>query len=121
VNAFPNVQFVVATHSPFIVGSVPESAVYVLAYDEERRVQSHLLDTANKAGTANEILRDVLGLQTTIPVWVESELDSIVDRYAQMSFSEATLSSLRAELGELGLSARVPAAIAQIAAIKDAQ
>jgi predicted ATPase len=119
VNAFPNVQFVVATHSPFIVGSVPDSAVYVLAYDNERRVESHLLDTANKAGTANEILREVLGLETTIPVWVESELDNIVNRYALLSFDEVTISALRVELATLGLSARVPAAIAQIAAKKD--
>lgn len=32
LQAFPNVQFIVATHSPFVVSSVKDSAVYALRY-----------------------------------------------------------------------------------------
>ena len=46
--AFPLLSFVVATHSPFIVTAVPESAVYVLDY-EDNAVVSRLLDTVSKA------------------------------------------------------------------------
>ncbi len=69
-DAFPTVQFIVATHSPFIVSSLKESAVYVLRYrkvndvvvTEQSRVVSQKLDYTNRAGTASEILREVLGV-----------------------------------------------------------
>lgn len=117
--AFPTVQFIVATHSPFIVGSVPESAVYALAYDETRSVVSHELDTVNKAGTANEILRDVLGLDFTMPIWVESRLSELVARYSDREFSQETLTQLRSEMAALGLANQIPQTIAELAAKKD--
>jgi hypothetical protein len=117
--SFPNVQFVVATHSPFIVGSVADSNVYVLDYDDGGRVFTTLLDTVNKAGSANEILRDVLGLQFTMPVWVESRLSAIVHNFEQRDFTNETLSDLRAEMNSLGLGRLIPATIAQLAEKKD--
>ena len=119
--AFPTVQFVVATHSPFIVGSVPDSHVYVLSYDDTKRVNSTLLDTVNRAGTANEILRDVLGLAFTIPIWVESKLDSLVERYSSVEFTETTLAELRVEMNALGLGKHVPQTISKLAERKDQQ
>ncbi|KEF41093.1 MAG: hypothetical protein ER33_13285 [Cyanobium sp. CACIAM 14] len=117
--AFPSVQFIVATHSPFIVGSVPESNVYVLDYDEGRRVNSTLLDTVNKAGSANEILRDVLGLQFTMPIWVEGRIDDIIARYRAKEFTAGTMSELRSEMEGLGLGRMVPPTIARLAEEKD--
>ena len=71
VKAFPNAQFIVVTHSPFIVSSIRESNVYALKYenfhDDEgkviKKVVSHKLDLNTKAATANEILRNVLEFQ----------------------------------------------------------
>lgn len=82
LRAFPQAQFIVATHSPFVVSSVKDSNVYVLAYREGEDVESQRrsnissikLDTANKAGSAAEILRDVLGVRVTIQEWVEENL-----------------------------------------------
>lgn len=113
--AFPTVQFVVATHSPFIVGSVPDSHVYVLDYDDTNKVSSTLLDTINKAGTANEILRDVLGLDYTMPVWVETKLESLVERYSSREFSNEVMADLRAEMTSLGLAKHVPQTISILA------
>lgn len=121
IASFPTVQFIVATHSPFVVGSVPESNVYVLNYDEESRVNSTLLDTVNKAGTANEILRDVLGLDFTLPIWVESQLSELVARYSAVEFTNENVNILRADLKRLGMSHLIPATIAKIAEAKDAQ
>lgn len=121
VSAFPAVQFVVATHSPFIVGSVPDSHVYVLGYDHTKRVNSTLLDTVNRAGTANEILRDVLGLAFTMPIWVESKLENLVERYSIQEFTDDTLAALREEMMLLGLGKHVPQTIAKIAEQKDRQ
>lgn len=117
--AFPSVQFIVATHSPFIVGSVPDSNVYVLDYDDTRKVNSTLLDTVNKAGSANEILRDVLGLDFTMPVWVESRLEGLVERYRERAFSDGTLAELRAEMDNLGMGRLVPSTIARLAQERD--
>ena len=39
-------------------------------------IQSVRLDYANRAGTAGEILRDVLGVPVTLPAWVEADLST---------------------------------------------
>ena len=46
--AFPNVQFVIATHNPFVIGSVEMSKVYVLDYNDNHRVESFSLDAIIK-------------------------------------------------------------------------
>lgn len=124
LEAFPMAQFIVATHSPFIVSAVRDSRVYVLRYDEAeasnddlsstRRVSSLALDNVNKAGTASEILRDVLGVRATMPEWVERSLGEIVNRYRDEAITPATLERLRAELKEFGYSELYPEALSAL-------
>lgn len=129
LRTFPNAQFIIATHSPFMVSSVQDSSVYVLRYlnlqsgrieDEQvmpsqsSRVISERLDTVNKAGNASEILRDVLGVSATIPEWVEEGLDQVVSRYRNREISGETLRSLRADLASLGYDELYPTALAAI-------
>ncbi len=119
ISAFPNVQFIVATHSPFVIGSVPDSNVFVLDYDESNKICSAELDTVNKAGSANEILREVLGLDSTWPVWVSAKLDEIVRRYSELDFTDASMHQLRQEMQTLGMENYIPQTIAQVAANKE--
>ena len=63
LNAFPKAQFIIASHNPFIISSVPDSKVYVLNYNEDNRVQSFLLENIEKSGSAKEILRDELVIE----------------------------------------------------------
>jgi hypothetical protein len=125
--AFPQVQFVAATHSPFIVSSVPDSTVYVLRYGDvfdpdplmppplpARRVFSLLLDTVDKAGTSNQILRDVLGLEATAPLWVERQVESVIGRYLGTEMTRERVQELRAELGKLGLADVLPQALERV-------
>lgn len=114
VEAFPKVQFITATHNPFIVGSVPDSTVYVLRYDQERRVNSVELDTVNKAGSANEILRDALGLEFTMPLWAERRLEQITDAYVGEPITRNSLRRLREEMKQLGMEHAFPEAVAQV-------
>lgn len=107
LRAFPKVTFVVATHSPLIVGSVRESNIYALSF-EYGGVKSVQLDLERRAASATEILQDVLGVPVTLPVWAESEIASISDRYSHMRMTEDTLTSLRSELTRLGLERWVP-------------
>jgi predicted ATPase len=119
LKAFPQAHLIAATHNPFIVSSVPDSNVYVLRYNEEGKVFSELLDTVNKAGSSNEILRDVLGLEFTLPLWVEHRLDEVVARYANRPIDDESLRALRAEMTELGLGHLFPEAVAAVVEVSD--
>ncbi len=128
VNTFPTVQFIVATHSPFIVSAVRDARVYVLKYEElsdsaeqeggaqqSRFVTSVSLDSVSRAGTASEILRDVLGLPTTYPEWASEALGEIIRRYRGQPFNGELLASIRRDLKETGYSDLFPDVVAGIA------
>lgn len=111
LNAFPNIQFIVSTHNPLIIGSVKDSNVYALRYNEDRKIESELLDLENKAKNATEILNEVLGVGFTMPIWVENSLNEIVDRYTKQEMTEKLFDEMRTELKELGLEDLMPLAI----------
>ncbi len=107
LQAFPKTQFIVATHSPFIVSSIRDSRVYALRYDEAaeggRRVYSEQLDGFNKAGTAGDILRSVLGVPVTMPSWAEDEIEAIARDFNIQNLTEASVHALRGRLEAAGL------------------
>lgn len=126
--AFPQAQFIVATHSPFIVSSVKDSFVYVLKYNNSggvamegfipetttSRIISEKLDTINKSSSANEILREVLGVEATVPEWVTSDIKNIVARYSRNSVTKESLRNLRSELEGLGYGDQYPVALSEL-------
>jgi hypothetical protein len=126
-DAFPQAQFIVATHSPFVVSSVRDSSVYALQYlkspedqehsDDEfvdRRVQSILLNLDSKAATATEILRDVLGVPVTLPEWAALDLSAIAAEIAALGINESSLALLRERLAAAGLSEYFPQALHEV-------
>lgn len=115
IKAFPNVQFIVATHNPFMISAVKESNVYVLDYNEEHKVFSTKLDYVNRAGTSNAILREVLGIDTSIPFWAENHLKQTIREYLAKDFTQDNLDNLRIEMEEIGLAEFIPDTISQIA------
>lgn len=108
LSAFPNAQFVVATHSPFIIGSSKESSVYALAYNEDNRVFSRKLDMIDKSGSAAKVLREVLGVPVTVPVWVENEIQCVIEKYSKQNIDETTFERMRNEMKEKGLEEFMP-------------
>ena len=114
--AFPETQFIVATHNPFMVSSVRDSAVYVLNYSgsERRRVSSSRLDLVNRASSAAEILRDVLGVEHTKPDWVDRDLDALIIKYERQALSQELLNQLRQEMREMGLDHLFPEALGRL-------
>jgi predicted ATPase len=114
LRAFPGVQFIVATHSPFVVTATPESAVFVLDYNDENRVESRQLDYANKAAGADETLKRVLGLPSTLPIWAEVRFDEIVSRHLNGSITPDQFAALRVELKNNGLEGDFPEAVSQV-------
>lgn len=111
VSAFPQARFIVSTHSPLVVGSVRDSTIYALIYNDDNKIVSRKLDFENKAKTAAEILDEVLGVSVTMPVWAEEQLRDIVDRYSQADLTEKSFSQLRQDLRNIGLEKLVPSAI----------
>lgn len=115
IEAFPKVQFIVSTHSPLIVGSVQNSAVYALRYNENNRVYSSRLDMKDKAKAANDILREVLDVPVTLPMWVESKIDEIVLKYRNKESSGESLAAFRKDLAEAGLQDMTTEAFVRLA------
>jgi len=123
-DAFPKAQFIVVTHSPFVVSSVRDSAVYALKYIEESpidstelsksQVYSIKLDLDKKASTANEILRDVLGVPVTLPEWAETDLKIITEKFCTKPITEQNIRALREALSDAGLSEYLPDALKAI-------
>ena len=136
LKAFPNVQFIIATHSPFMVTSVEDSNVFVLRYESSQgqeltsaaglrpmdskaisaasRVRSLQLTSIDRAASASDILRDVLGVSATMPEWVEERLDGVVKSFAGKEITKEMLGDLRRSLSEIGYSEYYPEALANL-------
>jgi len=108
LKAFPTARFVVSTHSPLVVGSVENSNIYALKYNERYKIESKILDFLNNPKTASEILDEVLGVSFTMPIWVEEKLNKIIEKYSNSNLSPSSFQSLRNELAELGLERMLP-------------
>jgi predicted ATPase len=113
INAFPNVRFIVSTHSPLIISSTPDSNVYALRY-KNGRINSELLDFTSKTHTATQILDEVLGVSTTIPIWVEQKLQTLLTKLSSSGLNQAAFKQLRVELEQLGLAQYMPQALTEI-------
>ena len=92
--------------------------MYALTYETEytdaRRVVSVPLTDVNKAGSSNETLRTVLGLETTLPLWAEDRIAEILERFLTERVKDPdVLVALRDELAEAGLHEAVPAVVRQ--------
>lgn len=116
--AFPQVQFIVATHSPFVVGSVADSNVYVLDWDDHVVVSTHL-EAADKSLSSDGILRDVLGVPSTFPAWADQELQAVVDRYSRTPLTGERLRALKEELFERRLGTSLIRAIDETLRIQE--
>lgn len=114
LNAFPKIQFIVSTHNPLIVGSVEDSSVYAFQFNEQNKVESQKLDLINKAKTASEILRYILGVPFTMPIWVEKKLEEIAKKYSAVEINENTFVEMRKELNGIGMEDLMPEAINEV-------
>ena len=110
LDAFPQAQFIVSTHNPFVVTSVRDSNVIVLDFDNEK-VKSTNLASVDRTATANQVLTDVLGVPFPAPLWVEAEIENIVNSVRDQDLSTETLTEVRKRLTLAGLGAMFPQVI----------
>lgn len=111
VAAFPHARFIVSTHSPLVVGSVRDSNIYALTYNDSNKIVSRKLDFKKQAKTAAEILDEVLGVSVTMPIWAEKQLEDIIKKYSQTGLTENSFGQMRKDLAEVGLEKLLPSAI----------
>ncbi|MFA6210990.1 MAG: AAA family ATPase [Candidatus Obscuribacterales bacterium] len=108
VRRFDNAQFIVGTHSPFVVNCWPDSAIYALRFGEGG-ISSQLLESsAIKSLTPDDILKEVLGLPFTMPLWAADKLESVMDRYSGQLMTPEIFQSLVSDLKNSGLSDLIP-------------
>lgn len=107
ISAFPDAQFVIATHNPFVVTSVRDSNVVVLDF-EDGSVQSTSLADIDRSASANQILTDVLGVPFPVPLWVESEIEKIADAVRNEELTTELLTRLKTQLQDVGLGDLFP-------------
>ena len=110
LEAFPGAQFIVCTHNPFVVTSVRDSNVIVLDF-VDGRVQSTNLAEVDRSATANQVLTDVLGVPFPVPLWVEDEVQKIVNSVRDEDLTTELLTSLRTQLNSIGLGDLFPEVI----------
>jgi predicted ATPase len=101
--AFPRYRFIVATHSPFIVSSSPDAWVYALTFNDRKRIVSTRLDEVDLAGSPNTILRDILDVPSTIPLWVERRVKEVIEKHERRGVTDTTAEEVYTELKQLGL------------------
>ena len=107
LQAFPQAQFIISTHNPFLVTSVKDSNVIVLNFVNDR-VESTTLDNVDRSATANQVLADVLGVPFPAPLWVENEVDRIVNSAKNQDLNTELLSGIRTELNTIGMGYLFP-------------
>lgn len=102
--AFPRHHFVIATHSPFIVTSNPEAYVYGLIHGNQNTITAEKLSASDLAASPNKILRDILDVPTTIPIWAEKKISQILSRYENDEVDPKKIDRMYKELKEQGLT-----------------
>ena len=111
LEAFSKVQLIVATHNPFVVTSVSESNVVVLDFDSTGFVYSRNLSDFDRAASANQVLSDVLGVPFPMPLWVENEIERVVNMLEGEELTEQILLETKRKLTDLGLGNMFPTVI----------
>jgi predicted ATPase len=97
-DAFPDYHFIVATHSPFIVTSNPEAKIYALLYDHNQKVVSREIDSSNLAASPEEILREILDMPSTLPIWVERKISEVLTKHESNPNEKAKVAAIYKDL-----------------------
>ena len=114
LTAFGGAKFVIATHNPLVISSVADSRIVVLDYERDRVVSTEL-NSVSKSADASTILRSALGLETTLPKWVEIKLRELEDWFSTEEFSEESAEELRLRLKNIGLERYASEILARVA------
>ncbi|WP_225744456.1 AAA family ATPase [Marinilactibacillus sp. Marseille-P9653] len=98
--AFPNVQFIISTHSPEVVTSIEESYIYILSHNEDKKVTVQKIEDYQYDLTMpnEDVLYNVLGVSTNLPKWAEYKFASILNKYKNMELSNEDFLELQKDM-----------------------
>jgi AAA15 family ATPase/GTPase len=106
IESFPKVQFIVTTHSPFVLMSTKDILVFDLGKEAPYSI--------SQVKSQNEILNEYLGVPTVMPVWAERSLADILNKYMKSEPNTISLTALKEELKNAGLEEYFPDSAAKI-------
>ena len=89
---FPNAQFFVVTHSPFVISSVNVGWIHILRLDADGRATADTPIPCSKGDSYLDAVEDVLGLTQ----WYDPETENLLTEFRQLKsqFSEGKQSLL---------------------------
>lgn len=105
----PNLQFVIATHSPLLANGHKDSQIYAFSRQQGRFVVEQLQDLV-KAGTAESFL-SAMGVEFPGPPWVEQALNEAYQQFARDRISAESIEEFENSLMAQGLGDFVPKSI----------
>jgi hypothetical protein len=100
IESFPKIQFIVTSHSPFVLMSSKDAVIFDLGKEEQYGI--------SQLKSQSEILSEYLGVPTAMPVWAERSLNEILGKYLNSEPDSISLASLKEELINAGLEIYFP-------------
>ncbi len=97
---FPNCQFLISTHSPHVLTHVAPENLFLLSMIDGQLRAEHPAESYGK--TVERVLEDLMGLETTRPDHVSSELKALFDQIDRGELDQArgNIGRLQAEIGD---------------------
>jgi predicted ATP-binding protein involved in virulence len=99
IEVFPNCQFILSTHSPHVLTHVKPENIFIL-HREQNSLSVHQ-PSKSYGKSANRILEDLMGLDTTRPLEVNSAIQKIYQLIDSNHLDEAKqeVDSLKQAIG----------------------
>jgi len=100
LEVFPNCQFIVSTHSPHVITHVPPACLFLLQQTAQGIVAEQARESFGK--NADRVLEDLMGLPTTRPDSVESDLGALFQSIDEGHLTQARsqVEALRQSIGD---------------------
>ena len=99
LKVFPNCQFIISTHSPHVITHVPPESLFLLEQTDSGIVARKPDESYGK--NVDRVLEDLMGLETTRPNEVDSDLSRIFKTIDAGKLEEARsqITNLRQKIG----------------------
>ena len=100
LEVFPNCQFLVSTHSPHVLTHVRPEHIFLLTW-QARNITAHK-PALSYGQKVDRILEDLMGLDTTRPTRISTELHGLFNmiEHNELDRARQEIANIRAETGE---------------------
>ena len=99
LDVFPNCQFIISTHSPHVITHVPPESLFLLEQKDSGIVAKKPSESYGK--NVDRVLEDLMGLETTRPNEVDSDLSRIFKTIdaGKLEDARSQITNLRQKIG----------------------